>query len=71
MTAAQDRSLQAFLGRHAVFMSRQASDQDLPEVEDYEVSAEFVPVAGISERIPLGPVDLAFLRAARAQRRGE
>ena len=59
---------------HLVFVSCYASDRNPSEVDDYEVSAEFVPVSRISARVALGPVDLAFLRAARIQRdarRGE
>lgn len=59
---------------HLVFVSWYESDRTPQEVDDYEVSAEFVPVSGISERVPLGPVDLAFLHAALTQgdtRKGE
>lgn len=50
-----------------VFVSRSASDRNPPEPDDYEMSAEFVAVAGISKYTALGPVDLAFLHAALAQ----
>ena len=54
---------------HVVFASRYRGDCGVPQPDDYEASAEFVPMEGLCRRVNLGTLQQALFDAARDHRR--